>query len=346
MLFEGQFYTEVGRLSDDGQMRMMLLRGGQGQLLIYKEVERGAAEIFRRLMHQPHPNIVTIYGLKAVDEGRCGIFMEYVPSDTLDDRILQQGTIPLKEAKKIMLQLCHAVWHFHRLGIIHRDLKPMNILVTAEGQVKVTDFGIARLYRKDAICDTHILGTAGYAAPEQFGFSQTDEKADIYALGVILNRMLTGKMPGEMLYQGDGRIEAIIKACIRMSPSERCSLEELEMALGGSELCKPPIRKRILRHIPGFRTGSPVHMTLAIVGYIYMTLIFLIALLSVQGPIGILRWGAGYLIVTLGLGWFVGSFERVAHRLRMDRGVGKAILFLAYGFVSMMIFYAGVVIGS
>ena len=76
---------------------------------------------------------------------------------TLDDKILRQGMIPLKEAKTIMLQICQAVWHFHRLGIIHRDLKPLNLLVTAAGQVKVTDFGIARLYRKDAICDTRIL---------------------------------------------------------------------------------------------------------------------------------------------------------------------------------------------
>ncbi len=108
MLFEGQFYMEIGELKGNGQMRMLLLRGGQGQFLVYKEVERGAAEIFRRLMQQPHPNIVKICGLKAVDEEKCGIFMEYVPADTLDDKILRQGMIPLKEAKTIMLQICQA----------------------------------------------------------------------------------------------------------------------------------------------------------------------------------------------------------------------------------------------
>ena len=337
---------EIGELKGNGQMRMLLLRGGQGQFLVYKEVERGAAEIFRRLMQRPHPNIVKICGLKAVDEEKCGIFMEYVPADTLDDKILRQGMIPLKEAKTIMLQICQAVWHFHRLGIIHRDLKPLNLLVTAAGQVKVTDFGIARLYRKDAICDTRILGTAGYAAPEQFGFSQTDEKADIYALGVILNRMLTGQMPGEMLYAGDSRIEAIIKKCLRMSPAERCSLEELELALGGTGSCKPPVGKRILRVIPGFRTGSPVHMTLAIVGYIYMTFIFLFGLLTVRDVIDILRWVAGYLLSTLGLGWFVGSFGKAAHGLHLDKGGGKVFLFLVYGMVSMVIFYVALMEGA
>ncbi len=74
--------------------------------------------------------------------------MEYVPADTLDDRILERGSLPLDETRKIMLQVCAAVRHFHGLGIIHRDLKPLNILVMENGWVKVTDFGIARLYSK------------------------------------------------------------------------------------------------------------------------------------------------------------------------------------------------------
>ena len=69
----------------------------------------------------------------------------------------------------------------------------MNILIDKNGLVKATDFGIARIYKKEKFCDTEILGTAGYAAPEQFGFFQTDEKADVYCIGVILNKMLTGK---------------------------------------------------------------------------------------------------------------------------------------------------------
>ncbi len=342
MLFRGRVYEEAGELGNSGGLRTLLLRGEQGEMAVYKEVPREAAEIFRRLMEHPHPNIAAIYGIKAVDEETCGVFMEYIPFDTLEDRILCQGKIPLKEARQIMLKLCGAVGHYQGLGIIHRDLKPLNILLGGDGTVKVADFGIARTYKKEKICDTRILGTAGYAAPEQFGFSQTDEKADIYALGVILNKMLTGKMPGDELYEGEEQVGVIIKKCVRMSPGDRCGLGELEEALGGRKTGRGPWWKQVLKKIPGFRTGNKVHMTLAFVEYAYVLFCCMLSICFARHTAGgYVRCFAGALTASLGLGCFAGSFRKAAYVLRIKSGIGKMFLGLLYGAAGCVIFYLG-----
>lgn len=98
----------------------------------------------------------------------------------------------------------------HKYSITHRDITPSNIIIGFDGVVKIIDFGISRLHKENAKHDTQVLGTEGYAAPEQFGFKQSDCKTDIYALGVLLNYMLTGHIPSEVMYR-DGDVADIIK---------------------------------------------------------------------------------------------------------------------------------------
>ena len=340
MLFNGMLYEEVADLGNGTEMQTVLLRNENREFLVFKEIPRESEEVFLKLKESPHPNVIQIYALKAVDEEKSGVFMEYFPSDTLEDRIRVQ-TLTLKETKRLMLQICDGVYHFHRMGIVHRDLKPFNILVNSEGIVKITDFGIARVYKKEKMYDTQILGTAGYAAPEQFGFIQTDEKTDIYALGVIMNRMLTGKMPSDTLYNGDVKVGSIIRRCLLMSPKERCSIEEIEEALGGKKLHRGSPKQRLLRKIPGFRTGNKVHMTLALVEYIYMSMIYLGTIPLRKTAEEILIGTAGFLVITLGIGWFLGTWPKAAYRLHMERGAGRAVLILIYGVAAFFIFGMG-----
>ena len=332
MLFNGMLYNEVANLGNGTEMQTVLLRNDEGEFLVFKEIPRESEEVFLKLKASPHPNLIQIHALKAVDEEKSGVFMEYFPSDTLEDRIRVQ-TFSLKETKQIMLQICDAVYHLHKLGIIHRDLKPFNILINREGAVKITDFGIARIYKKEKMYDTQIMGTAGYAAPEQFGFIQTDEKTDIYALGVIMNKMLTGKMPGEVLYDGDVRVGDIIRRCLFMAPSERCSIEEIEEALGGERIHNSSPGKRLLRMIPGFRTGNKVHMTLALVEYIYMALIYLFTIPLRQTVGQILLGTASLFLLTLGIGWFLGTWKKTVYRFHLEKGAGRVMLALLYGVI-------------
>ena len=107
--------------------------------------------------------------------------------DTLGE-ILQGGLLTAAQAKQITRQLCMALWVLHSLGVVHRDVKPDNVIIRGTEAVLI-DFDASRIYKNENREDTQILGTTGFAAPEQYGLSQSDGRADIYALGVLLNIM-------------------------------------------------------------------------------------------------------------------------------------------------------------
>jgi serine/threonine protein kinase len=153
-----------------------------------------------------HPSIAGIYGVEEVDD-RHFLVMEFVAGETIADRI-RHGAIPLEEALAIAKQIAEALEAAHEKGIVHRDLKPANIKITPEGKVKVLDFGLAKAFEPEAASVTlsnsptmsvaatqHgvILGTAAYMSPEQARGKPVDKRADIWAFGVVLHEMLTGR---------------------------------------------------------------------------------------------------------------------------------------------------------
>jgi serine/threonine-protein kinase len=143
-----------------------------------------------------HPNIVSIFDRGEADDGTCYIAMEYLPGGTLKDRILKRGALPPRTAAAVALQIAEALKAAHDRDVIHRDIKPHNILITASGDVKVTDFGIARAASSSTMTRTgHILGTAHYISPEQAMGEPVGPASDLYSLGVVLYEMLTGEMP-------------------------------------------------------------------------------------------------------------------------------------------------------
>lgn len=164
-----------------------------------------------------HPNVVDVYDVGEY-EGRHYIVMEYVRGRTLKQMISQRGALSQKEAVSIMKQLASAVQHAHEHNIIHRDIKPQNILVTDDGTVKITDFGIAlahdvvQLTRDDAV-----LGSAHYLAPETTKGETINHQVDIYALGIVFYELLRGSVP----FKGDSPVQIAMKHLREEIPSIR-----------------------------------------------------------------------------------------------------------------------------
>lgn len=142
-----------------------------------------------------HPNIVGVYDVGSDGETHYMV-MEFIDGTTLKERIQQGKPLPLGEALDIAYQICEALEHAHQNRIIHRDIKPHNIMLTRNGRVKVTDFGIARAVTSTTLTHTGaIMGSVHYVSPEQAKGGLTGAKSDLYSVGVVLYEMLTGTLP-------------------------------------------------------------------------------------------------------------------------------------------------------
>ena len=153
-----------------------------------------------------HPNIVKVYDVSFGDRLQY-IVMEYVEGITLKEYIEQQKVINWKEAVHFVTQILRALQHAHDKGIVHRDIKPQNIMLLQNGNIKVTDFGIARFSRSETRTMTEsAIGSVHYISPEQARGEITDDKADLYSVGVVLYEMLTGQLP----FQSDSAVSVAI----------------------------------------------------------------------------------------------------------------------------------------
>ncbi len=178
----------------------------------------GSAEGYRALLPVKSSYLPEIFEV-ASENDRVLVIEEYVPGDPLDE-LMQGVTFSAKETSKIAADICKALYILHRAGIVHRDVKPGNIRIREGSDTAVLmDFDSSRTIKTDRSQDTVLLGTAGYAAPEQYGISQTDGRADIYALGVTMNLMLTGAHPSEKL--AEGKMGRIISKCVMVHPDKR-----------------------------------------------------------------------------------------------------------------------------
>ncbi len=153
-----------------------------------------------------HPNIVKVFNVSYGDKLQY-IVMEHVEGITLKEYIEQQGKLGIKETVHFTMQILRALQHAHDKGIVHRDIKPQNIMLLSNGNIKVTDFGIARFSYSDTKTMTDsAIGSVHYISPEQARGDTTDDRADIYSVGVVLYEMLTGQLP----FQSDNSVSVAL----------------------------------------------------------------------------------------------------------------------------------------
>ena len=190
-----------------------------------------------------HPNIVGVYDGGETD-GRPYIVMEYVEGVTLADELARRGRLSPEEATGLALQVCAGLEHAHALGLVHRDVKPQNLLLRADGVLKIADFGIARAVEGTQLTEAGtVLGTAVYLSPEQASGEQVSPAADIYSLGAVMYELIAGQppfsfeqnLPALVLKKRTGgvpslrasvpdvprRLDQIVLSCLSPAPSAR-----------------------------------------------------------------------------------------------------------------------------
>lgn len=176
----------------------------------------GSGEVYRRLLPVLCPHLPQIMEA-AEQDGQTAVLEEYVQGDTLAE-LLMGARLTEREARQVTIQLCQALHVLHSMGAVHRDVKPENVILRGSDAVLI-DFDAARIYKDASESDTQVLGTTGFAAPEQYGIFQSDERTDIFSLGVLLNIMLTGKHPSREM--AAGKMGRIVRKCTMTAPEQR-----------------------------------------------------------------------------------------------------------------------------
>ncbi|MDD6489142.1 MAG: serine/threonine-protein kinase [Clostridia bacterium] len=243
-------------------------------LMIKKIMSEEEFDIHQKLTGINHPNIIRVYDVIR-ERHICTVLEQYVAGQTLE-QLCSEKPLSEKETKNIILQICRGLQILHQNNIIHRDLTPSNIMISDDGTVKIIDFDISRSVNNTAVRDTTILGTEGFAAPEQFGFGQSNAQTDIYALGVLINYMLTGgKLPNEQMYSG--RMSKIIKRCTEFNPEKRYkSVDDIARVMQGRTPSDYTIVDKIFDSLPGLRNPKisvkifSTFLYMIAIGIIYM----------------------------------------------------------------------------
>lgn len=185
----------------------LVIDADTGVRYVRKEL-RGSHPIYQQLQTLPHPYLPQILQVEQHQDG-ITLLEEYI-----DGANLAEIKLPEKQAVALMEELCEVLVFLHSHGILHRDIKPSNLLLAADGHIRLIDFDAAREEKPNVDSDTRLLGTKGYAPPEQYGFAQTDARADIYAVGVTMKQLL-GKRAEKRPYRH------ILRKCTEFAPKRR-----------------------------------------------------------------------------------------------------------------------------
>ncbi|MDO5119154.1 MAG: protein kinase [Coriobacteriales bacterium] len=209
-------YRTIRVLGDGPSGRTELVRGLKAELLVRKRIPKELANerswmTIRTMSHPLLPQVRDLYWLP--DE--LVVILTYIDGITLGEMVRSTGPLSVSEVINYLDDLCVAVGALHARGIVHRDLSPNNVVVSG-GSARIIDLGNARIYVEGARHDTTRLGTWGYAAPEQFGFAQTDARSDVFGLGSLLGFLLTGVNPGDETFDKALADEARVPFVLRL----------------------------------------------------------------------------------------------------------------------------------
>jgi len=330
---DGSRRADSGEGEDGGKENSdaptLLMHQPTGKVCVKKTLRQYNRGVYELLKAQPVAGTPRILEVMEED-GRLTVIEEYLSGITLEQR-LTEGVLESGKALEYMDQLCAIVEGLHALTppVIHRDIKPSNILITQEERLYLCDFDAARFAAEETTgqtpCkDTVLMGTVGYAAPEQYGFSASNERTDVYALGVVYHEMLTGKPLGEAgADEVHGRAGRIIRKCTEMDPEKRySSVRKLRLALGGKAGAPWYL-------LPGYRTGTWWHVALMTLYYVIWIWFAYGIGKSYEGLWRQLANGGLILLVGLAVPFTMGNYLDIWERLGINRLSERWMRYLA-----------------
>ena len=187
-------FEKIRRLRQTAKGEVWLATDPEGKPVVWKTINLTDLPYaaIKKLPHPLLPEVIHVAG----DEESTIVIEEYVQGQPLSELVARKQFLREAEVRRILLQLCSGLALLHGKGIIHRDIKPSNLILQKNGDVRLIDFDAARVVKEDGEEDTRLLGTKGYAPPEQFGYGQTDARSDIYSLGVTLKKLLAPEYKG------------------------------------------------------------------------------------------------------------------------------------------------------
>lgn len=351
--------THLGEKREQEASTFLVKHRQTGKIAVMKYVDISVLPVYEKIsqMGNPHLEKIDSYASgqrievldlpngtqTAICKEIAVVIAEYIGGMTLHEYMERKGILDRQEVSWLMGQLLEVLEAVHEEGIIHRDINPDNIMISSDGVLKLIDFGIAREKKEGKRQDTTILGTVGYAAPEQFGFLQTDERADIYAVGVLLNKMLTGYFPAERLYDREPMKNVIVR-CTALDLEKRFkNIRELATALDIS--IKTMKKEYKLDWLPGFRTGVVWKNVIAAIGYCLMIMYSIgsIAECAVTWQGMVLEAVAVFLYIWMAalLAANVGNWDR---KVPVFEKLPKAVTIVIRVFLWIMLFYYGVML--
>ena len=241
------------------------------------------AEMMKKLDHPAIPRIVDIIDHR--NDEFIYVVMDYVEGESLDKVLKEYGAQPQDLVIEWAKQICDALGYLHsqKPPIIYRDMKPANVMLKPEGNIKIIDFGIAREYKEANLADTTVLGTRGYASPEHYGSRQTDERSDIYTIGMTMHHLLTGVDPRPIDYiyapirqwnpELSGGLERIIDKCVSPDPKDRYqNCNELLYALDHYTEEEDSYKKKQRNKLLMFLISSALVVLLGITGLVTLNI--------------------------------------------------------------------------
>ena len=331
-------YEELEPLCAKGHV--VLVRDREdGRLYVKKRLRSHAPAIYHQLLENPVPGMPILYGVYP-EGAELIVIEEYLPGRTLAEILSEEGPFSEYDTLCIGMALCGILKELHsrKPAIIHRDIKPSNVMRLPDGTIALLDLSAAKLEDPRENRDTVLIGTSGFAAPEQYGFSASTVQTDIYSLGVLLNTLCTGALPWERL--AGGRLRRVIRRCLKLEPKDRyIDARELQSAL----------KRAAAMHIewlpPGFRTMRWYKMLPAALWYLYILHFSLTHTVDGSDPVhelsSRLLYGAAHLFPTLFYGNYLDVqrfFPFMRSKSRHLRLVGLVIAPFVTLFLSVAIY--------